>query len=163
MRSLVVVSVLLSTVLSTVLTERCGWESVFSLDLFVFSPAFRPCPDFGAIGAILARFDFSSYRDCRPLPTRTNTPLCASSPIPKKGALCSFYGTVGRLKTGSAGRLALPGGRGADGDGTPRGQLPRNLGHAVPLWRHQDRRVKQKWNHPDIDDAMFVLLRKLES
>ena len=52
MRSLVVVSVLLSTVLSTVLTERCGWKSVFSLDLFVFSPAFRPCPDFGAIGAI---------------------------------------------------------------------------------------------------------------
>ena len=98
-----------------------------------------------------------------PLAHKNEHAFMRQPPIPKKGALCSFYGTVGRLKTGSAGRLALPGGRGADGDGTPRGQLPRNLGHAVPLWRHQDRRVKQKRNHTDIDDAMFVLLRKLES
>ena len=134
LRFSIVVSIVVSWVVSIVVSLLvCGdsfrMESCFSL----FFGGFWPCVQFGAIGAILARFDFSSYRDCLPFPTRTNTPFRASSPIPKKGAVCSFYGTVGRLKTGSAGRLALSGGRGADGDGTPRGQLPRNLGHAVPL------------------------------
>ena len=58
----------------------CGDSPLSTVDFPSFFGGFWPFPRFGAIGAILARFDFSSYRDCRPLPTRTNTPLCASSP-----------------------------------------------------------------------------------
>ena len=72
-----VVSIVVSRVVSLLV---CGdsfrMESCFSL----FFGGFWPCARFGAIGAILARFDFSSYRDCLPLPTRTKTPFRASSP-----------------------------------------------------------------------------------
>ena len=120
----------------------------FSLVFLGFCVLFGVWRDWRDSGAI--RFEFVSRLPS--LAHENEHAFMRQPPIPKKGALCSFYGTVGRLKTGSAGRLALP-----------FLQLPRNISHAVPLWRHQDRRVKQKWNYPDIDDAMFVLLRKLES
>ena len=103
----------------------------FSLVFLGFCLLFDVWRDWRDSGAI--RFQLVS--GLSPLAHKNEHAFMRQPPIPKKGALCSFYGTVGRLKTGSAGRLALLGGRGADGDGTP--SLPRGAG-AWWVVRRQD-------------------------
>ena len=76
-----VVSIVVSWAVSRVVSwVVCGDNSRLGSCFPLFFGGFGPCARFGAIGAILARFDFSSYRDCLPFPTRTNTPFRASSP-----------------------------------------------------------------------------------